>query len=467
MQTTMDGANILIVDDDLLVLKSLSELVRAMGYRVVSATSVSEARELVDEGVFQVILTDVSMPGEDGFELLEYSRRRYPEAPVVMITGYGSVKDAVKAIKMGAYDYITKPIMDGEVELVLARALEQRHLILENRALKQQLRDSFQFDKLVYCDPKMHEVVSTVKRVADTRSTVLITGESGTGKSLLARAIHFNSSRRDGPFVEVNCGSLPESLLESELFGHVKGAFSGAINSRDGKFKAADGGTVFLDEISNASHSLQTKLLRILEAFQFEPVGSNETAEVDVRVLLATNRDLGQLVRQGSFREDLYFRINVVNVLLPPLRERPDDIPLLAEYFLRRCTEAEGLEVSGFADDVSSVFSAYSWPGNVRELDNVIYRAVLLTRGPGITLTDLPERLVAEAGRSPREPVTSLDGLDGLLAGGGLKAAREAWERRAIAHVLKSVGGSRQKAAARLRVNRATLFNKMRRYDLQ
>ncbi len=460
---TTDGARILIVDDDLFVLRSLSELLRTEGYRVVSASSSSEARELLDGGVFHVLLTDVTMPGEDGFQLLAYARRHWPEVPVIMVTGYGSIEDAVKAIKMGAYDYVTKPIADDEVQLVIARALDQRSLVMENRSLRQQLGDSFKFDKLVYCDPKMQQVVDVLKRVADTRSTVLFTGESGTGKSLVARAIHFNSPRREGPFVEVNCGSLPETLLESELFGHVKGAFSGAIASREGKFKAADGGTIFLDEISTASHSLQTKLLRILETFQFEPVGSNDTVEVDIRVILATNTDLQELVRQGTLRQDLYYRINVLNVVLPPLRERPDDIPLLAEYFLRRCSQTENLDVAGFADEVMTAFLSYGWPGNVRELFNVVYRAALLTRGSLITAADLPERLAAGPSRPAPSPSR---GEAPLLDSGGLKAAREAWERDLIGRVLESVNGSRQRAAARLRINRATLFNKMKRYHI-
>ena len=348
----MERANILVVDDDLLVLRSLSEFLRAEGHTVVSAASTTEARECVDGGAFHLILSDVSMPGESGFVLLEHCRRHWPEVPVVMITGYGSIEDAVKAIKSGAYDYITKPMMDDEIRLVIAHTLEQRRLVRENRALKEQLGGAFGVDSLIYSDPKMQGVVDTVKRLADSQATVLITGESGTGKSLLARAIHANSSRRDGPFVEVSCGAMPDTLLESELFGHVKGAFSGAISSREGKFKAAHGGTVFLDEISTASMSLQTRLLRILESFQFEPVGSNDTLEADVRVVLATNADLAELVRQGAFRQDLYFRINVLSLTLPPLRDRRDDIPLLAEHFLRRANEAEGLAVAGFEDAV-------------------------------------------------------------------------------------------------------------------
>jgi len=463
----MDGTRVLIVDDDPLVLKSLSEFLRADGCGVTGAGSVAEARGLIDDGSFEVVLTDVQMPGEDGFRLLEHVRRQRPDLPVIMVTGYGSIQDAVRAIKMGAYDYVTKPVMDEEVRLVITRALEQRHLILENRSLKQQLRDSFQFDNLIYCDPKMHQVIDTVKRVADTRSTILITGESGAGKSLIARAIHFNSSRRDGPFIEVSCGALPESLLESELFGHVKGAFSGAINSREGKFKAADGGTVFLDEISTASPSLQMRLLRILETFQFEPVGSNQTVEADVRVLLATNTDLAQMVRDGEFREDLYFRVNVLNVALPPLRERPDDIPLLAEHFLRRCAEEEDLEVTGFEDQVLQAFLDYPWPGNVRELHNVIYRAALLARGPLIAAAELPERLGAATGGADTQAADGALSSEALLLRGGLKAAREAWERDLLARVLESVGGSRQEAAKRLHINRATLFNKMKRYHLQ
>ena len=463
----MERANILVVDDDLLVLRSLSELLRSEGHRVTTATSTAEATELADGGVFHLLLSDVSMPGGSGFALLEYCRKNWPELPVVMITAYGSIEDAVRAIKSGAYDYITKPVMDEELQLVISRALEQRRLLQENRALKQQLGATFNFDNFIYCDPKMHEVIETVKRLADTRSTVLITGESGTGKSVLARAIHANSARRDGPFIEVSCGALPDTLLESELFGHTKGAFSGAISSREGKFKAAHEGTIFLDEISTASVSLQTRLLRILESFQFEPVGSNDTVEVDVRVILATNSDLSALVRDGSFRQDLYFRVNVLSVALPPLRERRDDILLLAEHFLRRSDETEGLEVAGFEDEVLPVLQAYGWPGNVRELQNVVHRAALLTRASRITLADLPERLLAEVGKLGVGAGKSREDAEALVDHGGLKGAHEAWERRVIERVLTEAGGSRQKAAARLHINRATLFNKMRRYGLE
>jgi DNA-binding NtrC family response regulator len=466
-RTAMERANILVVDDDLLVLRSLSEFLRSEGHRVVSAASATEARELIDEGAFHLILCDVSMPGEDGFVVLEHCRQHWPQVPVVMITGYGTIEHAVRAIKSGAYDYITKPIRDDEIRIVVARALQQRRLVLENQALKEQLVGTFGFDSLIYSDPKMQQVVDTVKRLADSQATVLITGESGTGKSLLARAIHAHSSRRDGPFVEVSCGAMPDSLLESELFGHVKGAFSGASSSREGKFRAAHEGTIFLDEISTASISLQTRLLRILESFQFEPVGSNDTLEVDVRVILATNADLGELVRQGSFRQDLYYRINVLPLALPPLRQRRDDIPLLAEHLLRRANEVEGLTVAGFEEAVGQALLAYSWPGNVRELQNVVYRAALLTRSTRIGVADLPERLLAEVGDGVAPEAPPGDGPQALVDHGGLKGAREAWERRLIAQLLVEEGGSRQKVAARLQINRATLFNKMRQYHLE
>ena len=327
-------ARILLVDDDQIILDSLSGFLELEGYDVTTASSVTVAIDYLAGSSFDLVITDVSMPSADGFELLRHSRTQHPNTAVILITAYGTIESAVEALKQGAYDYLTKPIIDDDVRMMVERALHQQRLVAENRLLKQSLAGRSSFSNIIGTDFRLSKVFELIEAVAESNSNVLITGESGTGKSLIARAIHTRSQRHDKPFVEVSCGALPDSLLESELFGHVRGAFTNAINNKQGKFAAADGGTIFLDEISTASAQLQVKLLRVLQEHQFEPVGSNETKEVDVRVVLATNHDLWAQVEAGRFRTDLYYRINVVNIALPPLRDRVGDIPLLAEHFL-------------------------------------------------------------------------------------------------------------------------------------
>jgi len=317
---------ILLVDDDPIILDSLGEFLRNEGHEVVACEGVPEAINSLNGDRFHLVISDVSMPGASGLELLRYVRKNFPDVVVILITGYGTIESAVESIKQGAYDYLTKPVIDDDVRWCVQRACQQQRLIAENRRLREQLSTRYGFDNIVGGDHKMLRIFELVEAVADSRSTVLMTGESGTGKSLIARAIHAHSSRAEGPFVEVACGSLPETLLETELFGHVEGAFTSAVAAKEGKFAAADGGTIFLDEVSTASPALQVKLLRVLQERQFEPVGSNQTHSVDVRVVLATNSDLEAEVRAGRFRQDLYYRVNVVNIELPSLRERPGDI---------------------------------------------------------------------------------------------------------------------------------------------
>ncbi len=452
---TQETTSILVLDDDPLVLSSLGEFLRLEGFKVSSCQALQEAKDLLEGETFQVVLTDVRLPEGTGFDLLEHIRSLNLSAAVIMLTGYGTIGDAVRAIKMGAFDYVTKPIADGEVKLAIERALQQQELLAENRRLREQLNMSFHFENFVCRDPAMKRALDMIQVVAGTDATVLITGESGTGKTMAARAIHANSPRAGKPFVEVSCGTLPDTLLESELFGHVRGAFSGAIVDKTGKFAAADHGTIFLDEISIASPSLQMKLLRVLEDFKFEPVGSNDTHEVDVRLILATNQDLTEMVKERAFREDLYYRINVMNIELPPLRERPQDVAPLAQHFLQKYKHEAIHPVMGVADETMRILSDYAWPGNVRELENAMQRAVVLCRTPHILPEDLPPKMASQS-----EPVLP----EGKIL--PLKEAMRRWERHLLVDSLKANGGNRKETARILGINRTTLYNKMREYDI-
>ena len=454
----MSGMRILVVDDDEIILTSLSEFLRLEGYGVETARSFQEASAHLAAGTFQVAIADVSMPEVDGFELLKMTRNRYPDMAVIMITGYGTIESAVEAIKRGAFDYLTKPIIDDEIKLVIERALKQQMLMEENRSLRSQLAERYGLGNVIGHDDKMLRVFDTVEAVADTPTTVLITGESGTGKSMIARAIHQRSNRRQNPFVEVACGALPETLLESELFGHVRGAFTGAVSDKPGKFKQAEGGTVFLDEISTATPALQVKLLRVLQDFEFEPVGGARTQRVDVRCILATNENLDEAVRRGDFRQDLYYRVNVVTIHLSPLRERIGDIPLLAQHFLDNHCRRAGRTILGFQDDAMRLLQGYAWPGNVRQLENVIERAVILTKNATIAIEDLPDnvRSLADAQGG--------DGDGRILP---LKTALERPEREIILRALRTFGGSRHATADALGINRTTLYKKMKRYSIE
>ena len=462
----MTNAKILIVDDDPLVADSLAVFLKSRGYEVLVETdSHRAARMLKNNTAVDLLLTDVNMPGLDGFALLKEVRKHDPQIVTVMLTGYGTIESAVRAMREGAEDYITKPVIDEEMLLTVERALQRRNLTRENEQLKRQLNKSLKLENLVGADHSMRKIYETLATVAATRATILITGESGTGKSMIARAAHHASPRKDRPFVEVNCGALPESLLESELFGHRRGAFTGAEADRMGKFLRADGGTIFLDEIATASPSFQVRLLRILQERRFEPVGGDESIEVDVRVLLATNINLKTAVERGEFREDLYHRINVINIEIPPLRDRRSDIPLLAEHFLRRYVKENEKPIEGFTDEAMSRLVRYDWPGNVRELENAIERAVVLTREESLSVEDFP---------------LEISGEEALVGAGGytldfrpdgrtvvpLKKALEGPEKEIISATLASVNWNRQRAAKLLDINRTTLFNKMRKYEL-
>jgi len=449
---------LLIVDDDALIRRSLGEVLRREGYAVVEASGGGDALKALEQAAPDLVITDFNMPEIDGLQLLREIRARKPDLPVILVTGYGTVEHAVDAMRAGAYDYVSKPIIDDEMKMVIRRALEERSLRDENSDLRKRLDMRYSYDSIIGRDHRMQRIYDTIESVAPTRATVLITGESGTGKTLIARALHHNSTRREQPFVEVNCGALPETLLESELFGHKRGSFTGAHADKLGKFAAADKGTIFLDEITNASPLLQMKLLRILQDKEFEPVGANETKRVDVRVVLATNLDLAKEVETGNFRRDLYYRINVVSIAMPPLRERVSDIPVLAAHFLKQFAKENEKRITGIDDAMIDLLIRYPWPGNVRELENCIERGVVLTRNEELTPDDLPTAMREEAAEQPAP-------LDrGAVV--PLKRALEDPERRIIEHALRTHDGNRQGTARALDINRTTLFNKMRKYDL-
>jgi DNA-binding NtrC family response regulator len=448
------SARILIVDDDPLVPRTLRILLRKHGHEVEAAANAEDALALLKSQTFDVVISDINMPGADGFEVLARVKRIQPGSEVILITGYGTIENAVRGMKEGAFDYVTKPVLDDEMVVVIDRAVESVRLRSENADLRAQLANVNRPREAIGKDASFLRLFETIDAVAPTRATVLITGESGTGKSLLARSIHNASDRKDKPFVEINCGALPEGLLESELFGHAKGAFTGATNSRSGRFQAADGGTIFLDEIGTASPALQVRLLRVIQDRCFEPVGSEQTVKVDVRLVLATNEDLEARVESGEFRRDLYYRVSVVPLLLPPLRERVGDITLLAGHFLQRFADENGKAVHHIEDNAMTVLQAHHWPGNIRELENVIERGVILCRGDVLTLRDLPPELTRSA--PAPEPGQTMP----------LRKALEIPEREIIERTLRSHNWNRQETAAALMINRTTLFNKMRKYGL-
>jgi DNA-binding NtrC family response regulator len=454
-EVAMRKKNILVIDDDKIILDSLCEFLSLEGFRTSGAETVKSALAKLQEEDYCLVLTDVNLPDGDGLELLDTIKQNYPQTVVIVITGYGTIDSAVKAIKKGAYDYLTKPIIDDELRLAIERAINQQSLISENENLRSQLVQKRRLENIISHNYKMAKIFDLVEAVADSKTTILMAGPSGTGKSMLARAIHQHSSRSEKPFVEVSCGALPETLLESELFGHVRGSFTGAVNDKEGKFLAADGGTIFLDEIANASPALQSKLLRVLEDRQFEPVGSNKTRTVDTRIILASNRDISEEVRQDRFREDLYYRINIITIELPPLCERVGDVRLLAEHFLRMYSAQHNRNKLGITDEAIEYLEHYPWPGNVRELENVIERATLLSKGKFIGPEDLPDSIKREQRRQTKQYKSM-----------SLKEALARPEKEIIRQTLQANHWNRQETAKALGINRTTLFKKMKHYGL-
>lgn len=449
--------HILVVDDEPLIRRSLSELLTLSGYTVSSASNGVEALDILKKYTADVIISDVKMPQMDGLQLLKEVKNLFPLTPMIMVTGYASIENAVEAMKDGAFDYITKPIVDSEIKIVLERLINQRRLQEENLRLKEQLlsqrRDSF--CDIVGRNEKMQKIYGLIEAISSTRATVLISGESGTGKRLIAHAIHkCNELERDKPFVEVSCGALSETLLESELFGHVKGAFTGAIKDKPGRFELADGGSIFLDEIDAFSPALQVKLLRALQEGEFERVGDNKTIKVDVRVIAATNQKLEELIAQNKFRKDLYYRLNIISIEIPPLRERKEDIPLLITDFIRKHSRHLSKKVEGISDAALQILMDYNWPGNIRELENVIERAIILCKGNTVNPEDLPEFL--------HYPKTENGNGNGLK----LKDALQNPEKDLIIKALDAVEWNRNKAASSLGINRTTLYKKMQKYGL-
>ncbi|MCX5702848.1 MAG: sigma-54 dependent transcriptional regulator [Candidatus Omnitrophica bacterium] len=455
-----NGSHILVVDDEPMVRRSLSEMLTLSGYTVSAASNGKEALKLLKDYSADIVITDMKMPEMDGVKLLKELKEISPDTAVILITGYGSIEDAVDAIKQGADDYITKPIVDSEIKMVIEKLIKQRRLLEENISLKEQLSISQRnvFFNIVGKDQKMQKIYTLIEAIAKTRATVLIHGESGTGKRLIAHAIHkHNEQERGKPFVEVSCGALSETLLESELFGHVKGAYTGAIKDRMGRFELANGGTIFLDEIDAFSTALQVKLLRVLQEGEFERVGDTHTVKVDVRVIAATNQKLEDLIAHGKFRKDLYYRLNIISIEVPPLRERKGDIPLLAEDFIKKHTSHITKKVDGLSNEALTILMNYDWPGNIRELENVIERAIILTKDPVINPEYFPEFL-----KEVKQGAAAL-AVDNNVK---LKEALALPEKDLIIRALDAASWNRNEAALALGINRTTLYKKMRRFGL-
>jgi DNA-binding NtrC family response regulator len=466
---------LLIVDDEPRMTQVLGILAEKWGFQVKTASSAEEALRVLLDYAAEIIVTDLKMPGMDGAQLLNHIRALYPDASVILMTAHATVKSAVQAMRDGAFDYIMKPFENEELRLTIERAAEYSKLKQDNAYMRRELGVRYNVDNIIGDSPPIKEVLRLIERVAPTRATVLITGESGTGKELIAKAIHFRSTRATGPYVRVNCAALAESLLESELFGHEKGAFTGAHRTHRGKFEEADGGTIFLDEIGETSNNFQTKLLRVLQEGMITRVGGSKDMPVDVRVVTATNRILEERVKEGEFREDLFFRLNVVPIHLPALRERRGDIPMLADHFVKKAAEENGIPPKRLSTEAEEILGKHEWPGNVRELENTIERAVILSpetdimagdlwmpvgRGPMAPLGNMESsaEIPAEDGQSVRLPQTLLQKT--------LTSYMDEMTRIRVLHALDKTGWRKQEAADQLGIDRATLYRQMKKLNL-
>jgi putative PEP-CTERM system response regulator len=444
--------NVLIADDEKNIREGLAEALAQDGYGTILAADGDEAIARVERGDVDLVITDLRMPRKSGTEVLKDVVGKYPGLPVIVLTGHGTIEDAVSAMRMGAFDFVTKPINLDHISLLVKRALESRELARKNLELEAEVEAQRRISSIVGMSSGMKKVLELVRRVSATKASVLITGESGVGKELVADAIHNLSPRADHPLVKVHCAALAESLLESELFGHEKGAFTGALARKRGRFELADKGTLFLDEIGEINQNVQIKILRVLQERKFERVGGEETLEVDVRIIAATNRDLKEEIKKGAFREDLYYRLNVVNIHVPPLRERRDDIPLLAMAFLREFARENGKKLEGFDPKARQVLYSYAWPGNVRELRNCVESAVVMSAGPLIAVDDLPPGIrSSDTEREVRVPI-----------GASLAEA----EKMLIRETLAAQGGNKSRTAETLGIGRKTLYQKIEEYGL-
>ncbi|MDO8644193.1 MAG: sigma-54 dependent transcriptional regulator [bacterium] len=451
---------ILIVDDEEIIRRALERYLTSLGYDVLTAEDGEKGLKKAGEEMVDAALIDMMMPKLSGIELVRSLQKDQPHILKIVMTAYGTVPSAVEAVKAGAYHYLTKPFELEDIGLLLQKGLEHQHLREENKILKKQIQARYRFDSMVGVSPQIQEVQQIITKVAASDSTILILGESGTGKELVARAIHYNSPRADKPLIPVNCGAIPEELLESELFGHMKGAFTGAIQNKLGRFDAADQGTIFLDEIGDMSPKLQVKILRVLQERHFEPVGSTKTREVNVRIITATNKNLQELVKTGQFREDLYYRLNVIPIVVPPLRDRRGDLPVFLKHFMEQFNKENGKKVTGFSDATLQILSRHSWPGNVRELENLVERLVILKGEGMIDLKDLPSHFVDS------EAPSFLGEIHIPEEGVSFRNLVEDFETELIMKALKKTGWNKNKAAALLQLNRTTLVEKIKKKQL-
>lgn len=448
----IEQATVLVVDDEKNTRDGLKSALEEDGYKVLTAESGVTAKKIIKDKSPNVVLTDLKMPGIDGMKLLNYTRKISPEMAIILITGYGNIETAVRAIKNGAYDFITKPINLDKISAIIEKCLINQQLVLENIHLKEKLRNRYRYEELIGKSKKMLEIFDLIDQVAPTRSTVLLEGESGTGKELIANAIHQRSKRCNEPFIKLNCAALSEGILESELFGHERGAFTGAVERKKGRFELADGGTLFLDEVGEIPYHVQVKLLRVLQEREFERVGGQKTIKVDVRLVVASNQSLEQAVSENRLREDLYYRLNVIAIRIPSLRERREDIPLIAEYFIRKYSKENNKPVKGVAVQAMDQLLAHSWPGNIRELQNCLESCVVRTRGEIINAEDLPPSIF---GRGIDENKIIMD----------IGSSIEEIEQEAILKTLNAVNGSKTQAARILKIGLKTLYRKLEKYN--
>ncbi len=452
---------ILLIEDDINTLHGLAEILEEEGFTVTKARNARTGQNEFKKDHFDVVLVDYLLPDLDGLQLAESLLQDQPETKIIMMTAFGTVKNAVQAMKLGIYDYLTKPIDLDELLIIIRRAIQEKRLIDENLNLKSKLSETYRFENIIGVSGKMQEVFRKISKVAHSDATVLIRGESGTGKELIARAIHYHSPRSDFPLVEINCASIPETLLESELCGHEKGAFTGAYKQKKGKFEIANGGTLFLDEIGELPLSLQAKLLRVLQDGRFTRVGGVENIEVNVRLIAATNADLEKLMEAGKFREDLYYRLNVIPILIPPLRDRREDIGPLTDFFVQKYAQKNKKNIKGISQEARFILMNYDWPGNVRELENAIENAVVMAEGDMITPADLPGYL-----QSTVPEGSMMEQLLRQHQGMSYKEKLEAFEREIIRQALEETGGNKTHAAKKLGFTLRTLRNKVKKYNL-